>query len=156
LGIGWNFIVITEIEDDEDSEYEWILKFARKNKELGITFFDDLPLTNMKAGDFLTEIINDRSINTRDEIKLYRQIYELSKTAVTYEREGVEPTAQAQAVIDETLEQAAVSRQAAAIALVKQQERDRAYEAMINDPKRIARIKAETEQLMIDAGEKNS
>jgi len=86
IGLGWDLVVITEIEDDEDSEYEWVLKFARDNQTKNITFFDDLPLTNMKAGDFLTELIKIPSIQTKQDIREYRNAQAIR--AITYERDG--------------------------------------------------------------------
>jgi len=145
LGIGWNFVVIGEIEDDEDSEYEWVLRFARKNKELGITFFDDLPLTNMKAGDFLTEIINDRTISSRDEIKAYR-IKREQQLTVDYNR--VKPTAKAQAIIDKTLEQAQQSQLENAKKELEKLNKEAKHTAMLNDPERIERIRKQTADLM--------
>lgn len=144
-GLNWNFIVIGEIEDDEDSEYEQILKFARKNKELGITFFDDLPLTNMKAGDLLGEMLTN-DVRTRDEIKVYRQIYETSKKAITYER--VKPTAKAQAIIDKTLEQAQQSQLENAKKELEKLNKEAKHTAMLNDPERIERIRKQTADLM--------
>jgi hypothetical protein len=72
VDVAWDFVVIGEIEDDEDAEYEWVLKFARDNHSKGITFIDDLPLTNMKAGDFLAEILDRTDIRTKQDIKKYR------------------------------------------------------------------------------------
>lgn len=59
--------------DDENSEYEWVLKFARYNQDRGIHFIDNQPLTNMKAGDFFEEMMSDKNINTAKEISAYRQ-----------------------------------------------------------------------------------
>jgi len=86
VGLTWDLVVIDEIEDDEDSEYAWVLRFARDNQEREITFFDDLPLTNMKAGDFLTELIKIPSIQTKQDIREYRNAQAIR--AITYERDG--------------------------------------------------------------------
>jgi len=86
VGLTWDLVVVGEIDDDEDSEYEWVLKFARDNQEKNITFFDDLPLTNMKAGDFLSEMISIKSIQTKQDIREYRNAQAVR--AISYERDG--------------------------------------------------------------------
>lgn len=86
VGLSWDLVVIDEIADDEDSEYAWVLKFARHNQSLGIKFIDDLPLTNMRAGDFLTEILAIPEIKTADDIREYRNAKSIR--AISYERDG--------------------------------------------------------------------
>jgi len=86
IGLTWDLVVVGEIEDDEDSEYEWVLKFARDNQEREITFFDDLPLTNMKRGDFLSEMISIKTIQTKQDIREYRNAQAIR--AISYERDG--------------------------------------------------------------------
>jgi hypothetical protein len=101
IGISWDLVVIDEIDDDEDSEYAWVLKFARDNREKDITFIDNLPLTNMKAGDFITEMIQIPSIQTAQDIREYRNAQAIR--AISYERDGGgtgEFTEQARAVVD--------------------------------------------------------
>ena len=73
MGIEYKLIPLHKIETDDDTEYEWILKFARRNADAGISFYDGYPLTNMKAGDFLTEIIRRREITTSEQITRYRK-----------------------------------------------------------------------------------
>jgi hypothetical protein len=63
-----------------------VLKFARDNQTKNITFFDDLPLTNMKRGDFLSEMIGIPSIQTASDIREYRNAQAVR--AITYERDG--------------------------------------------------------------------
>ena len=75
-----------EIEDDEDSEYAWILKIARFNLEQGISFIDGYPLTNMKAGDFLTELIAIPEIKTAEDIREYRNAKAVRE--IMYARDG--------------------------------------------------------------------
>jgi hypothetical protein len=75
-----------EIEDDEDSEYAWILKIARFNLEQGINFIDGYPLTNMKAGDFLTELIAIPEITTAEDIREYRNAKAVRE--IMYARDG--------------------------------------------------------------------
>jgi hypothetical protein len=146
IGIPWSFVVIGEIEDDEDSEYEWILKFARKNAGLNITFEEGLPLTNMKAGDFLGEILTDRTITTRDEIKEYRIKREQAKT-INYQR--VKPTPQAQSIIDQELIDAEANRLDNYRTERERVERALKHEQMLNDPERQRKIKTETLRLML-------
>lgn len=86
VGLTWDLVVIDEIEDDEDSEYEWVLRFARDNQERAISFIDDLPLTNMKRGDFLTEMISIPTIQTASDIREYRNAQAVR--AISYARDG--------------------------------------------------------------------
>jgi hypothetical protein len=86
IGLTWDLVVIDEIDDDEDSEYAWVLRFARDNQERKIEFIDGLPLTNMKAGDFITEMISIPSINTAKDIREYRNAQAVR--AISYERDG--------------------------------------------------------------------
>lgn len=86
VGISWDLVVIDEIDDDEDSEYAWVLKFARDNQNKNISFIDDLPLTNMKAGDFLSEMIKMQSIQTAEDIKNYRN--QRAVRDISYLRDG--------------------------------------------------------------------
>lgn len=85
-GIEYTLTPILEIDSDDDSEYEWILKFARDNEQRGIEFYDGYPLTNMKAGDFLTEILAIPEINTAEDIREYRNAKAIR--AISYERDG--------------------------------------------------------------------
>ena len=89
--------LVTSAEiDDENDEYEWILKFARYNEDNGIKFYDDLPLTNMKAGDFLDEMLKDRSIKTASDIKKFKQTQKQNKKKnIVYTRDqfGKDPNA---------------------------------------------------------------
>jgi hypothetical protein len=72
-GIPWELTVIAEnISDETESEYEYVLLFARHNQNKGVTFINGHPLANMKNGDILTEIIDDYSIVTNTDIKRYR------------------------------------------------------------------------------------
>lgn len=83
MGIEYKLIPLHKIETDDDTEYEWILKFARRNADAGISFYDGYPLTNMKAGDFLTEIINRKDITTASDITKYR-----TQRSISYLRDG--------------------------------------------------------------------
>ena len=148
VGIGWDFVVVGEIDDDEDSEYEWILKFARDNRSKNISFYDDLPLTNMKAGDFYHEILHRTDIKTRDEIKAYRIKREQAKT-INYQREGVAPTARAQAIIDHVQAQAAQSRLDSYRKQRQQVEADLKYQHLLDDPEGKRKIATETLRLQL-------
>lgn len=86
IDLNWDLVTICEIDDDENSEYEWVLRFARDNQERGISFLDDLPLTNMKRGDFLSEMIAIPQIQTAQDIREYRNAQAVR--AITYERDG--------------------------------------------------------------------
>jgi len=64
-GVHWTLDVLTtDIEVDEKTdEYSWIIKIARENEIKDHIFYDDKPLTNMKAGDFLEEMLADRQLS---------------------------------------------------------------------------------------------
>ena len=116
MDIPFVFTPAHEIEDDDDSEYAWILKIARHNQEQGIEFYDGYPLTNMKAGDFLSEMINIPSINTANDIKEYRNQRAIRE--ISYARDGGgtgERTAEADAVVEKL-------HRLAALAEVKEQQ----------------------------------
>jgi hypothetical protein len=84
-GIEWRMNILSPmVEDDEDSEYSWVLRVARNNQHDGITFYNDLPLTNMRRGDLLEEMLAEPQLNTAQQIKEWRQVRELRK-AVQYE-----------------------------------------------------------------------
>lgn len=101
LGIGFSLEVLApaeEVTDDAD-EYSWILKFARYNESKNIKFFDDLPLTNMKAGDFLEEMLRDRTVVTGEDVRQFRIRKEQERT-VEYERKRVKSNPKARAILD--------------------------------------------------------
>lgn len=70
-GIEWDFKLETDtpIPDNRYSEYAFVLKYARANTDAGIHFIDGNPLTNMKAGDFLVEILEMRDVKAADQIE---------------------------------------------------------------------------------------
>jgi hypothetical protein len=160
IGVDWQFVIVAEIEEDEDTEYEWILKFARYNQTLGISFIDDLPLTNMKAGDFLDEILHRTDIKTAKDIKQYKQNIEAAKerAMVNYNREHppldyFNPTPKP--LTDRGVVMAAYMNELGAAQREKDDEQKQrrlkkaaAYEAMLKDPQRQERIRKETELLM--------
>jgi hypothetical protein len=80
------FVIREDPEEDEDSEYAVILDVARDNQEREITFFDGLPLTNMKAGDFISEML-DAGVQGKQGVEIFKKIREVTKIAVTYQRE---------------------------------------------------------------------
>lgn len=92
--------------DEKHDEYSWILRAARENIENGNVFFDDQPLTNMKAGDFLEEMLADKNFQsiTPHTVKDY---IEKRKREISYERERVEHR---NPMIDEIQSEAEVSR----------------------------------------------
>lgn len=82
--IPWELTVIAEnINDEAESEYEYVLLFARHNYQMDITFINGYPLANMKAGDILTEIIDDPSIVTNTDIKRYRAQKKIPKSKLS-------------------------------------------------------------------------
>jgi predicted GIY-YIG superfamily endonuclease len=157
IDIEWNLVVIGQVENDEDSEYEWVLKFARKNREQSINFIEDLPLTNMKRGDFFEEMIAERTINTAADIREYRlQRAEEAKAipfvkAATYDMSGTtpEPTGILAKVMAEWMRNRAPGK-FQDFAKEKIQQRELEYQKLINDPARIERIKQATLKLMAE------
>jgi len=142
-GVRWYFEVAGEIDNDEDSEYEWVLKYARANQDLGITFIDGLPLTNMRRGDFLEEILADRTINTASEIREYRQ--DRKNRVSSYPGSGI--GANASRVITKLNDQVEANRILRHEQRLKEIEREQKYQAMISDPTRADRIRAENLRL---------
>jgi hypothetical protein len=70
-GYDFTFTVVEEncIADDAD-EYSYVLRCAEINCFAGHSFYDGLPLTNMKAGDFLNEMLQ-RNIRTPSAIRTF-------------------------------------------------------------------------------------
>jgi hypothetical protein len=82
--IDWEMTVIAEsISDESESEYEYVLLFARHNQNKGVTFINGHPLANMRNGDILTEIIDDPSIVTNTDIKRYRAQKKIPKSKLS-------------------------------------------------------------------------
>ena len=159
LAIDWHMVPICEIATDEDTEYEWLLKFARYNQSKNITFFDDLPLCNMRAGDFLHEILHRTDIQTASDIRQYkRQSAEAKKAAeVNYNRTATVDyfnptprplTERAVVLADYLNELGAAERESAERERAKRLKRAEQYEQMLKDPTRIAKIQAETQRLL--------
>ena len=152
-GIAWTLepLQLYAVED-EDSEYEWILRQSRQNIQEGISFYDNSPLCNMKGGDFIWEMMADKTINTIKDIKTFRQNkHKIERERRSYLRDfsgTAEPTAQAQKVIDWLHRDAERRQQLADVEAKRQQDRLGKYNTMLNDPERINRIKQETERMM--------
>ena len=90
-GIDFFLEVVSPQEEvnDEADEYSWILQFARYNEDHNIRFYDGMPLTNMKAGDFLEEVLRDRTVNTAGEIREWtRRREEAKKRTINYVRDN--------------------------------------------------------------------
>ena len=83
------FEVVEEncVTDDAD-EYSYVLRAADANKQAGRSFFDGLPLTNMKAGDFLDEMLADK-VRTPAAIRQFIEKKKQPKInrATTYHRD---------------------------------------------------------------------
>jgi hypothetical protein len=80
-GIKWELNVIVEdINGEPDSEYEFVLMFARHNRRHGIGFIDGSPLTNLKMGDHFSEIIDRLDINTTKDIREWRMREKVPRT----------------------------------------------------------------------------
>lgn len=159
LGIEYDLFVINDcLETDEDSEYATILQVARDNQKNKHFFFDDLPLTNMKAGDFLSEMLADSTITTAEDIKQFK----IKKTQAAQQAKSVNYT---RGLPDESagwknnpkkahvIDQAVIlaEKQVVADYQVKARKlaRELKHEQMLNDPERQRRIEAETMRLML-------
>jgi predicted GIY-YIG superfamily endonuclease len=81
-------VIAEDVQDDENTEYEYVLKFARYNESQGYGFYEGMPLTNMRAGDFLSEMMRDRTVNTAAEIGVWRRRRTESQRVTAYERES--------------------------------------------------------------------
>lgn len=140
------------VSTDEASEYAWILRQARENIEHGITFYDGMPLCNMKAGDFLDEMLADRSITTAKDVKEFKnKRLQIERERRSYLRDfsgTAEPTAQAQKIIDWFKKDSEQRQQKAEDAAKKRMAREGKYNAMLSDPERQERIRIETERMM--------
>jgi len=157
IGVDWQMAVACEIDNDEDSEYEWVLKFARHNRNAGIEFIEGLPLTNMRRGDFYEEMIAEKSIQTAEDIKEYRlQRIEAAKAvkfkkAADWDFSGTtpEPTGMLAKIMAEWMRNRCPGK-FQDFAEEKKRQREEEYQKMINDPDRTERIKAETLRLMAE------
>ena len=78
-------VVVDAVTTDEDTEYAIVLDAARMNRLRGITFYEGLPLCNLRRGDFLEEMLNRPDIKTAKDIKTYREKKETAKR-LEYER----------------------------------------------------------------------
>ena len=138
--VRWYFEVVGEIDNDEDTEYEWVLKYARVNQDMGMTFIDDLPLTNMRRGDFLEEILADKTISTASDIKQYRQ--DRKNRVSSYMGSGI--GANSSRVITKLNDEVEANRIQRHEQRLKAIQREQNYQAMITDPERQNRIREQT------------
>jgi len=147
-GIEYTLTPILEIETEDDSEYEWILKFARDNEQRGIEFYDGYPLTNMKAGDFLEDLIKDTSIVTAHQIRHWRA--ERRAKEIRYEEDlgNAEQSAVAIELIDMLKQQGHDLRVQGYKEEVKKLKKDIREREMLNSPERAEFIKQQTIDLL--------
>ena len=138
VGMNFVFTALHQIEEDADSEYEWVLQFARANQAAGRTFIDGHPLTNMKAGDFLSEILNRPEVRTRSDIAQYRTA-RANRVSSLERGESPSPSARTS--------QAWLEIQAA-LASAKKPERHYTMSEVEADPERIERLRKQTEVMM--------
>ena len=139
VGMDFAFTTLHEIEEEQDAEYEWVLAFARQNQAAGRSFIDGHPLTNMKAGDFLSEILNRPEVRTRSDIVQYRAN---RANRVTSLERGETPSPRA------STNEAWIKIQADLAAAKKPERHYTMTESMDQHEERLARIRAETEILM--------
>lgn len=86
LGLDFTMEIVEETAiTDEADEYTYVLRAARLNESLDIKFYDSMPLTNMRAGDFLEEMLRDRSVVSAESIRSFRARQE-QKKKINYER----------------------------------------------------------------------
>ena len=149
VGIECQMDVLHEIDTDDDTEYEWILKLARMNERLGIEFYDGYPLTNMKAGDLLTELIACKYVTSKEDITKYRQA---KKHTVTYTKsDGTEAqsyTTKGAAIIADLHRQADASRAERHRQTIKQIARAAQQKIDLQDPGRLHKLKQQTRDLL--------
>lgn len=149
LGIECQMDVLHEISTDDDTEYEWILKIARMNLRQGIEFYDGYPLTNMKAGDLLEELINCKYVTTKEDITKYRQA---KRHTVTYIRDdgtqALSYTVKGQAIINELHRQADASRAKRHRDTIKQIARRQQQQIDLADPGRTEKLRQQTRDLL--------
>jgi hypothetical protein len=146
MGIEYKLIPLHKIETEDDTEYEWILKFARRNSDAGVSFYDNYPLTNMKAGDFLTEIINRQDITSAADITKYR-----TQRSVSYLRDGTgELTPIGKKIVAELQVYAEKVRADNAKKAKEKQKRENAQLMQLQDVNRRSRLIMETMDLLAD------
>lgn len=147
-GIEYTLSPILEIETDDDSEYEWILKFARDNEQRGIEFYDGYPLTNMKAGDFLEDLIKDTNVVTALQIRHWRA--ERLAKKISYEEDlgNAEQSDVAIELIDMLKQQGHDLRVQGYKEEVKKLKKDIREREMLNSPERAELIKQQTIDLL--------
>lgn len=149
VGIECQMDVLHEIATDDDTEYEWILKIARMNLRQGIEFYDGYPLTNMKAGDLLTELIACKYVTTREDIAKYRQA---KQHTVTYTKsdntEALSYTAKGAAIIADLHRQADTARAKRHTETIKQIARQKQQEIDLQNPGRLHKLKQQTRDLL--------
>jgi hypothetical protein len=151
-GIEYFLEVLAPAEHITDSadEYSWILKFADHNRDNNILFYDGNPLTNMRAGDFLSEMMAERAVRTPSQIRSYMQGREQARQ-VTLERD--------RAFGDQTTGRHSRKNVADSMVMITQQRRT---EQVLEDLKRqqredkrvreLARVRAEQEAEWLATG----
>jgi len=178
-GIDYDLIVLHEdVVVDDVSEYLKILEIARDNTSKGIKFYDGLPLTNMKAGDLLYEMLQE-NVRTYEDIVAFHDRHDQRRTQaiIDYERDINSPFAgvRAQALDWFTPTPEPITERARQIKLWLKEHADRSYaefkqsiltedlvknqkqsnyEKMLADPERQQRIREETLKLMALDAEK--
>jgi len=146
-GLDYFMLVVETLHSrDQDGEYEWVLKAARENKKDG-RFFFGLPLTNMKAGDFTSEIMDHEFIRSRKQIKQYREFKEQQARKVELER--IELARPRSAAARDVIDTMRIIGGENVINEAMKQVRADAREA-----KRVADVAARTERLRIEAEER--
>lgn len=139
VGMDFAFTALHQIEEDADSEYEWVLQFARANQAAGRTFIDGHPLTNMKAGDFLSEILNRPEVRTRSDIVQYRKTAQENRMRSLERAKGETPSPKANPAWDKLR---------AELAAAKKPERHYTMSECEADPERLERLRKQTEAMM--------
>ena len=144
-------VIIDDIGSDEDSEYEWVLNFARHNTAQGFEFINGYPLTNMKAGDFLSEIINRPEVRTASDIKKYKADKIAAARSISYSRHNKEtegPLNPAWVALKAKMAVDSVAYIADCEKKTQKKIQAKAAEiAMLTSEDRMARLKAEAERL---------
>jgi len=144
---------------DDDSEYEWILRQARQNVLAGISFYNGHPLCNMKGGDFIWEMMADRTIRTAKDIAEFRRRkLKIEQEQRSYIRDfsGTRSAPeQAQNIVEWLKRDGERTMKLADDEARRIQNQEVKYNTMLNDSKRIAKIRIETERMMNDSEKEN-
>ena len=146
-GINMFMVVLhRNVQIDTDSEYYYVLKQARLNEQQGIEFYRGQPLTNMKAGDLLAEMLADKTVNTLEDVKKFVSAHNAKKSA---KYDGKHPENSKILHVIRGFEQDAAESRAEYARIEKRRlKREQAHQEMLASRERLDAIKRETAKLI--------